>query len=184
MTIKHFIAVLAVAGCSGVSLPDLPSLPKLPDLPSLPSFSFAGEGVKERPAIGCDAAIRLNLQALDWANAKRLDLHVRNSRFRPETLVIKLNTPNVITVLNGGGDAWTFRAPEFFRSAAISRIIYDGREVPETCIEGIRIGPAKGAELHVVPLRKGEYPFGDASFFEFPLGPFATPGEVGQIIVR
>ena len=184
MTIKNFIAVLAVAGCSGVSLPDLPSLPSLPDLPSLPSFSFAGEGVEERPAISCDAVIRLNLQALDWPNAKRLFLHIRNSRFRPATLVIKLNTPNVINVLNGGGDAWTFRAPEFFRSAAVTRIIYDGREVPETCIKAIRIGPAKGAELHVVPLRKGEYPFGDLSSFGLPLNPFPTPDEVGHIIVR
>lgn len=184
MTIKHFIAVLAVAGCSGISLPELPSLPKLPDLPSLPSFSFAGEGVEERPAISCDAVRRLNLQALDWAGAKRLDLYIRNSRFRPKTLVIKLNTPNVINVLNGGGDAWTFRAPEFFRSAGVARIIYDGREIPETCIESIKIGPAKGAELHVVPLRKGEYPFGDSSSFGLPLGPFSTPDVVGQIIVR
>ena len=184
MTIRNFIGILAIAGCSGVSLPDLPSLPKLPDLPSLPSFSFAEGGAEERPAISCDAAIRLNFQALDWANAKRLFLHVRNSRFRPETLVIKLNSPNVINVLNGGGEAWTFRAPEFFRSAAVTRIIYDGHEVPETCIKGFRIGPEKGVELHVVPLRKGEYPFGDLSSFDLPLNPFSTPDDFGHIIVR
>ncbi len=184
MKTRNCIAIVAAAGvaaCSSFSMPSLPSLPKMPEMPSL---SFGDEGAEARPAISCAAAMRLNLQALDWPNAKRLDVMIRKAKFTPGILVMQLNTPNVIRITNGDRNPRTFRAEEFFRASGITRIVYDGRPVPETCIDAIRIGPLKSAEVEVVPLRKGEYRYGESTSRDLPLTPFASESESGQIIVR
>jgi len=153
-------------------------------MPSLPSISFGDEGTESRPAISCAAATRLNLQALDWPNAKRLDIVIRKAKFAPGTVVMSLNTPNVIRIINNDRDMRTFRAEQFFRASGVAKIVYDGRQIAETCIDAIRIGPLKSAELQVVPLRKGEYPYGQSTARDLPLLPFETDNEIGQIIVR
>ena len=58
MKLRHIIVILSVTALGACSWPSLPSIP------------FAKKPTDERPAISCDAATRLNLQALDWANAK------------------------------------------------------------------------------------------------------------------
>jgi len=172
------VSVATVAACSSFSWTSLPKMP------SMPTISFGTEGTEERPAISCAAATRLNLQALDWSNAKRLDIVIRKAKFAPGMVVMTVNTPNVIRVTNNDRAMRTFRAEEFFRASGVAAIVYDGRPVPETCIDAIRIGPLKSAELRVVPLRKGEYPYGESTSRDPPLVPFETESEAGQIIVR
>ena len=88
MKLRHIIVILSATGLGACFWPSLPSLP------------FAKKPTDERPAISCDAATRLNLQALDWANAKRLDIHIRQARFRPGTLVMKVNSPTVLRLFD------------------------------------------------------------------------------------
>lgn len=178
MKLRHIIVILSATGLGACSWPSLP------ELPSLPSISFPKEKTDERPAISCDAATRLNLQALDWANAKRLDIHIRQARFRPGTLVMKANSPTVLRLFNGDREVRTFRAKEFFRASAVVRIVYDGRRMDETCISAIKIGPLKGAEIQIVPLRQGEFPFRIEQSLGLSLGLFSKPAKPGNIIVR
>jgi len=172
MKLRHIIVILSATGLAACSWP------------SLPSISFPKEKTDERPAISCDAATRLNLQALDWANANRLDIHIRQARFRPETLVMKVNSPTVLRLFNGDREVRTFRAKEFFRASAVVRIDYDGRRMDETCIDAIRIGPLKGAEIQIVPLRQGEFPFRIQQSLDLSLGLFSKAAKPGNIIVR
>jgi len=186
--IRGVLAVVAAAGVAACSWPQwatewTPEWAKV-SLPEMPSMSVLGDEPDRGPVISCDAATRLNLRAMDWDGAKRLDVHIRNELFTPATMVMAMNTPNVVTVFNDDTDTRTFGAKEFFRTAAIARIVYDGREVAENCIEGIRIGPAKWAELHLVPLRQGEFTYGEGSGGPPPRPPFATRGEIGRITVR
>jgi hypothetical protein len=181
MRIRKLTAIMSVAGVAACSSFSWPSLPKMP---SMPSLTFGKEGAEERPAISCAAVTRLNLQALDWPNAKRLDIIIRKAKFAPGMVVMTLNTPNVIRITNSDRNMRTFRAEEFFRASGVAGIVYDGRSVPETCIDAIRIGPLKSAELQVVPLRKGEYPYGETTSRDLPLVPFESESETGQIIVR
>jgi hypothetical protein len=153
-------------------------------MPSLPSISLKSEGPQERPAISCETTARLNLQALDWPNAKQIEVQIRNAKFTPTTLILQVNTPNVVRVVNSDKRERTFRAEQFFRSAAVTRIVYDGQPLGETCIDAITVGPLKSAELQVVPLRQGDYPFGEDTSTGLPLTPFETPTKIGQIIVR
>lgn len=179
---RPIIAILTAAASAACS--SWPSLPSLPKMPSLPSISLQTEGPAEPAAIGCEAAQRLNLQALDWPNAKQIDVQIRNAKFTPATLIMQVNTPNIVRVVNGDKSDRTFRAEQFFRASAVTRIVYDGRIVGETCIDAIKVGPLKSAELRVVPLRQGDYPFGEDTSRDLPLTPFETPIRTGQIIVR
>lgn len=172
MKLRHIIAILSAAGLGACSWPSLPSIP------------FPKEETDERPAISCDAATQLNLQALDWANAKRLDIHIRQARFLPGTLVMKVNFPTVLRLFNGDRKVWTFRAEEFFRASAVVRIDYDGRRMDETCIAAIKVGPLKGAQIQIVPLRQGEFPFRIQESLDLSLGLFSKPAKPGKIIVR
>ncbi len=172
MKLRHIIVILSAAGLAACSWPPLPSIP------------FTKERTDERPAISCDAATRLNLQALDWANAKRLDIHIRQARFRPGTLVMKVNSPTVLRLFNGDMKARTFGAKEFFRASAVVRIDYDGRRMDETCISAIKVGPLKGAEIQIVPLRQGEFSFRIQESLDLSLGLFSKPAKPGHIIVR
>jgi hypothetical protein len=169
-----------LAACEMPSLADLPSLP---DFPSLPSF--AGEGPETAVAVDCEAAVRLNMRAVDWKSAKRVDLYSRPSGVTPSTVVMTVNTPNILRLYNGTRNVWTFRAEEFFKQAAVVRIIYGGKDVSETCIKAIRVGPMKWAELRVVPLRQGEFYFRDeASFSLQSLIGNEVLAPPGHIIVR
>ncbi|MCH7937350.1 MAG: hypothetical protein IH994_09725 [Proteobacteria bacterium] len=181
MKLRLIIVILSAVGLGACSWP---SLPELPSLPSLPSIPLTKDETAERPAISCDAATQLNLQALDWADAKRLDIHIRQARFRPGTLVMKVNSPNVLRLFNGDREVRTFTAKEFFRSSAVVRIDYDGRRMDETCIDAIKIGPLKGAEIQIVPLRQGEFPFRIQQSLGLSLGLFSKPAKPGQFIVR
>jgi hypothetical protein len=172
MTLRRLIAVLSITGLAGCSWLSLPKIPFTQPEPVEPS------------AISCDAATRLNLQALDWPNAKHLDIHIRQARFKPATLVMKVNSPSVLRLFNGDRAVRTFKAKEFFRASAVVRIVYDGRLVDETCIEAIKVGPLKGAEIQIVPLRQGDYPFRAQESLDFSLGLFSTPAKPGRIIVR
>jgi len=183
MTFKRLIAlvpVIALCACEGASMPDWVSWP---DMPSLPSFS--GEGPEAADDVDCKAATHLNLQALDWKRAKRLDFYSRKSGITPKNVVMTANTPNILRLYNGTRNIWTFRAEKFFKQAAIVKIIYGDRNVTETCIDSVRIGPLKWAEIRVVPLRQGDFyfrddtPFGLTTLFSDEDEP--TPG---HIIVR
>lgn len=183
MTFKRLIALFAVIGLGACEAPSLPDWASLPDLPSLPSFS--GEGPETAKDVDCEEATRLNLQALDWKAAKRLDIYSRKSGISPKNVVMTANTPNILRLYNGTRNTWTFRAEEFFKQAAVVKILYGGKDVSETCIDAIRIGPLKWAEVRVVPLRQGEFYFhDDTSFSLSSLISGEDEPSPGHIIVR
>ncbi len=181
MTIKRTLILLlglTLAAC------EMPNLPSLPSLPSLPDFSFGFEGAEASETASCDPETQATVKGLDWAAAKHLDIYLRNGKPSPGTVVLKVNTANVLRLFNGSKGAWSFRAEEFFRAAVIVKIVYGGKRVTETCIDAINIGALKWAELYIVPLRQGEFLFGEKSSSGWTLNPFATKTETGQIIVR
>ena len=178
MIIKTLIAILSVAGLAACSWQSLPSLP------SLPSLTADKEEPDSQPAVDCQAASRLNLKSLNWPDAKIIDIRIRNERFTPGILVLQRNKPSVIRVFNADKSVRTFNAKEFFRAAVIFEILYDGQSVPETCIDAIRIGAGKWVEIKIVPLRQGDYFYGEKNTSTRTVTPFYTRSKTGQIIVR
>ncbi len=178
MIIKTLIAILSVAGLAACSWPSLPSMP------SFPSLTSDKEEPVSQPAVDCQAASRLNLKSLDWPGAKFIEIRIRNERFTPGILVLERNTPTVLRVFNGDKAVRTFNAKEFFRAAVIFEIHYDGRNVPETCIDAVRVGAGKWVEIKIVPLRQGDYFYGEKDSSTRSVTPYYTRSKTGQIIVR
>ena len=181
MTIRHALVLLSVFGLAAC---EMPKLPKLPSLPSFSDLSFGGEGAEASATASCEDATRKDAKGFDWAAAKHLDIYLRKGRPKPGVVVLTVNTPNVLRLFNGDKGVWSFRAEEFFRSAVIVKIVYGGKRVTENCIDAIKIGSLKWAELHIVPLRQGEFFFGEKESSDWALNPFAAKSETGQIIVR
>ncbi|NQV84461.1 MAG: hypothetical protein HQ494_11640 [Rhodospirillales bacterium] len=174
------VAMVSLAACEKWSLPKLPSLPGFPSLASI-----SGEGPETADDVDCEAATRLNLQAMDWKDAKRIDIYSRKNGLTPSSVVMTVNTPNILRLYNGTREVLNFRAQEFFQQAAVFKIIYGGKDVSETCIEAIRIGPLKWAEIRVVPLRQGEFSFRDDNSYGLSsLIAGNDPPSPGHIIVR
>lgn len=171
MTIRRVLAILSVAVLTACEVPDLPS------------FSFGGEGVEESASNDCAAGSEINYRALDWAGAKHTDIYNRKGKLFPSTVVLKANTANIIRLYNANKGAWSFRAEEFFRAAAVVSVLYGGQTDYGPCLEAVKIGPLKWAEIKIVPLRQGEFPFSGGGKVTFAL-PFSTPNETGKIIVR
>ncbi len=181
MTIKRTLVLLLglwLAAC------EMPKLPEMPSLPGLADFSFGFEGTEASETASCEPANRPGVKGLDWAAAKHLDIYLRKGKISPGVLVLKVNTANVLRLFNGSKGVWSFRAEEFFRAAAIVKIVYAGKRISETCIDAIKIGSLKWAELYIVPLRQGEFFFGEKAASGWNLNPFAAKSETGQIIVR
>ena len=181
MTIKRTLVLLLGLGLAACEMPKLPSLPPLP---SLADLSFGGEGAEASEAASCEPGTRNDVKGLDWAAAKHLDIYLRNGKISPGVVVLKANTAHVLRLFNGAKGVWSFRAEEFFRAAVIVKIVYGGKRISETCIDAIKIGSLKWAELYIVPLRQGEFFFGEKAASGWNLNPFAAKSETGQIIVR
>jgi len=175
------LSLFSLGACSW----ELPSLPSLPSLPKLPSFSFDSDGTDkrsgERSGESCDAEIINRAKDLDWQQAKIIDLNIRKGNFAPSILVMTAGMPNIVRIFNRDEDVRAFRAEAFFKNTVLAVIFYDGREVPETCINAIRIGPKKWAELHLVPLTAGDFPIGDDTPAVYSREPARKSG---KIIVR
>ncbi len=171
------LTLFSLSACSW----ELPSLPSLPSLPKLPSFSFDSDGTDKRSSESCDDEIINRAKDLEWKQAKIIDLNIRKGNFAPSILVMTAGMPNIVRIFNRDEDVRAFRAEAFFKNTVLAVIFYDGREVPDTCINAIRIGPKKWAELHLVPLNAGDFPIGDDTPAAYSREPARKSG---KIIVR
>ncbi|MDA1090009.1 MAG: hypothetical protein O3A85_06835 [Proteobacteria bacterium] len=170
------LAILTLFGLTACEMPELPSWAKMP------SFSFGGEGAENSAAEDCATGTVGKYLAMDWAAAKHTNIYNRKTKLVPSTVVLTANSANIIRLYNGSKGTWSFRADEFFRSVVVVSVLYGNKLVSAPCLEGIKIGSLKWAELSLVPLRQGEYPFGgDEATFGLP---FSSPPETGKFIVR
>jgi hypothetical protein len=69
--------------------------------------------------------------------------------------------PYVLRIRNADDTNRNFKAGEFFRSVALSRVAINGREKKANCITGVTVKPNQGAELELVAVRHGRYEFED-----------------------
>ncbi|MBL6947834.1 MAG: hypothetical protein ISR51_04085 [Rhodospirillales bacterium] len=171
-----------MTGLSACEMPKLPNL-SFPDLPSM--SSLFGEGPEALDEGDCETTPLRSLQVLNWQTAKRLDIYSRKTGISPKTMVMTANTANILRLYNATRNVWTFHAEEFFKHAAVVKIFYGGKDVTESCIEAVRIGPLKWAEIRVVPLKQGEFYFRDEK--SFALGKIFSGDDArapGHIIVR
>jgi uncharacterized cupredoxin-like copper-binding protein len=79
--------------------------------------------------------------------------------------------PYVLRIRNADDTNRNFKAGEFFRSVALSRVAING-EKKANCITGVTVKPNQVAELELAAVKDGRYEFEDGylSFFHGMVG--------------
>lgn len=101
------------------------------------------------------------LEEVDWEMAQAVDIRIRQDEFYPIVVGLMRDRPYVLVISNGDDEQHGFRSPEFFRHTAIERIAVDGDEIADACIAGVTLPPKSTAEIRLVALLDGTYPFED-----------------------
>ena len=183
MITKRLILLISLIGLFACEMPPMPDWASKSNLPSLPFF--IEEGPKATDDKNCQPVTNLNLQDLNWEEAKKIKIFSRKSGIVPKILLLKVNTPNIIRFYNGTNVIWNFYSEKFFKQSVVVKIIYGGKNVTIDCIESIRIGKLKWAEVHIVPLQKGKFDFQNKKSFSFnSLFSSKNVQNIGQITVR
>lgn len=101
------------------------------------------------------------LQGVDWEDAQTVHIRIRQDEFRPMVVGLMRDRPYVLIISNGDSDSHGFRSPEFFRHVAIDQIRVNGEAMAERCITGLTLPAKASAEIRLVALLDGIYPFED-----------------------
>ena len=157
--IFSLVSLFIISSCDTPIIPDWNSIPSL-------EYNF-GEGPKKADNNSCNTSMQLNVQKLNWEKAKRIQIFKRKSGISPNKIKLNTKTPYILKIYNSTKDIWNFKVDDFLEKVRIAKIIYDGKTLDFFCIEAIRVGKLKWAEIHLVPLQTGNFNFSDDDSFSF-----------------
>jgi hypothetical protein len=117
------------------------------------------------PACSTDA--KKHLKRVKWKDARTIDVRIRQGEFSPMIIGLTKDKPYILRIQNADDKSRNFKAGEFFRSVALSRVAINGKAKRLDCITGVTVKPHQVAELELVAIRDGRYEFEDnfLSFF-------------------
>ena len=98
-------------------------------------------------------------QKADWDNADVVEEGIKNNLYEYGLISLWHNKPHIIKITNKDGVPRSFRAPEFLRDAALFQVIFDNKTHKEICLNAVTLAPNSSAELHLIPLKKGNYDY-------------------------
>jgi hypothetical protein len=105
-----------------------------------------------------------HLRGVDWDQAKKINVRIRQGDFRPSYIGMYMNQPYVMSIENADDSRHSFRAMEFFRAIALAGLRVDGGDFDDVqCLDGIGIPAKQTAEIRFVAVRDGTYEFDDNS---------------------
>lgn len=131
------------------------------------------------------------LKKADWELAEKIEVDIRQNEFRPSIIRLLRGEPYILVLENRDDVEHVFLAREFFRTAAILKLVSNKKETPGGGFSVIELKPGEVKELHFIPARDGWFPFEDgAPGFHLnqisiaPLSRGKTLGMVGSFIVQ
>ena len=133
------------------------------------------------------------VSAADWKDAIVIEIDIRQNEFDPPLIHLFQGEPYIIVVENRDDVKHMLASPEFFKTAAIRKLITETEEISGANLVGINLDPGEVKEVHLVPVRDGWYHFegahgGPAIFltdrFFAPFSHGARRGMVGAFIVN
>ena len=114
----------------------------------------------------CAAETAEKLRAVDWKQAKVLNIVIRDGVYDPDQTYLKVGQPTILRIANKDDTTRYFIDGDFLGSAALARMTIGKAEYDRPCISGVVIGAGKTAELRLVPLKAGLYfPEGSSLWF-------------------
>ena len=120
------------------------------------------------------------LEGREWSEVAIIDIRIRQGEYSPMVTHLSQERPYILRLTNRDDVARAFRAREFFQSVAMSKVTVGGDEKPDPCIAAIWMGPHETAEIELVAVRDGRYPFEDSSYVFDSL---LSGGATGVIII-
>ena len=112
----------------------------------------------------CQAEGQDRLRTVDWSNVRVVPIIIRQDRFEPMVIRVSQNEPYIFRFTNRDDSDHVFRAPDFFESIAVDKVVVAGREIQEPCMAGIGVPPGAVIDMHFIPSRDGRYEFTDSRF--------------------
>ncbi len=103
------------------------------------------------------------LEKAGWKLAEKVDIDIRQHEFRPSIIRLLRGEPYILILENRDDVEHLFLAREFFKTAAILKLIRNEEPVPGPVTPVIELQPGDLAELHFIPARDGWFPFEDGS---------------------
>ena len=112
----------------------------------------------------CTTAYGTYLQGVDWQQAKKLNLRIRQGDFLPVYMGLLQEKSYVLAIENADDIGHTFRAMEFFQAVAVAGVRVDGGKFEKvSCLKGVSIPAGKVTEIRLIAVRDGSYEFDDNS---------------------
>jgi len=160
---RNIFAVAAVAMLSGCGLSDKP--------------------VQTKFYADCEDHSKTTEQ-VDWSKAETITVFYKDRSFSSALIEMVHGKPYVLRIENNEDFPHWFRAVDFFRGSVITKALYNNKEAPSTCLEGLALGPSSHAEIHMVPVTVDNYEFEDSPFVIPALGEILWNSDTGYIVVR
>jgi hypothetical protein len=127
----------------------------------------------------CSKAYGVHLQGVDWQQAKKLNLRIRQGEFLPVYMRLLQNKSYVLAIENADDIGHTFRAIDFFKAVAVAGVRVGGGNFRKvSCLKGVSIPAGKITEVRLIPVRDGFYEFEDNAL----MLSFAMVGNAGGFI--
>lgn len=109
----------------------------------------------------CEERTARALETVDFAEARVVDVVVRNGEFSPMILRLTGGSPYVLRLRNRDDAGHTFSAPEFFEQTAVAAVAVGNDIIDEACFTSVDLEPLQTVEMQLVPLKDGSYEFHD-----------------------
>jgi hypothetical protein len=122
--------------------------------------------------------------SIDWAAAETVTVTYKDRAFETGLLDLEKGKPYILRIENSEDFPHWFRAVDFFRDSLISKALYNDKEMPSKCLEGLSLAANTSAEIHLVPMMVEDYEFEDTPFVVPALGEILWNSDTGYIFVR
>ena len=141
------------------------------------------DGIDTMPVYYCTTDNTAAKKA-DWTKAAVIEDSINNGRYKNGLISLWQNKPYIIRITNTSDSVHSFRTPSFLRDVAILKAVYKDKAVDEPCMNAFDMAPGSSAELHIVPLKKGNYSYYNTVIWVPIFGKIVSAADVGMIIVR
>lgn len=116
----------------------------------------------------CVADPGKHLRGVNWLEAEKIDIKIRNGELAPMTFRLNQGKPYVFRIQNR--DDWMHRVygDDFFEAIVVSRSAVGKDESKEPCFSVILVAPEETVEIEFIAVRDGRYPIEARSVLQPP----------------
>jgi uncharacterized cupredoxin-like copper-binding protein len=129
----------------------------IPGLIILASAALGGCGSQGGKAPETAVNAQNIVAAADWSKSETVTVGVTSYAFSPANLSLRHGQPYKIHLANTSTHTHTFSSDDFFKTAAIQKVVKNGSPSSGLEGDGITLAPNDQVDLYLVPVTAGTY---------------------------